>query len=362
MTSGMRTWVLVLILLAYGTAVAHPTQMAHVTLTDAGTTVDSVIRINAFDLAEAIGMPALADARGHAVPRVVRDARDTVAEYVLRELAVGHARRQPCPGTPGRLTARAQFIEVEVRWTCPEGAAGLWVESRLLHRIDPAARTLVLLLDEGRQALLDRTGPTLILREPPSPGDVVLRYVQAGIGHIFIGYDHIAFLVGVVLWGRRAWPLVTAVTAFTLGHSVTLALAVLDVVRIPAAFVEAAIAASIVYVAVENAFVRDLDRRWRVTALLGLIHGLGFASVLREFGLPADAVVPALAAFNVGVEIGQLAIVAAAMLALFGLDRVVGRPPAAARAPIVVAIGSIVIGTLGAYWFVLRIGGMGLAG
>jgi HupE / UreJ protein len=99
------------------------------------------------------------------------------------------------------------------------------------------------------------------------------------------------------------------VTAFTVAHSITLSLAALDIVRIPSAIIEPAIAASIIYVAAENFVSRDIDKRWRDTFGFGLIHGFAFASALQEFGLPRNALVPALALFNLGVEIGQIAIV-----------------------------------------------------
>src|SRR5947209_20061242 len=122
------------------------------------------------------------------------------------------------------------------------------------------------------------------------------RYVTAGIEHIFLGYDHIAFLIGIVLWARRIWPVIKIVTAFTLAHSITLSLAALGIVVIPSTIVEPAIAASIVYVSLENFFSRSVDKRWRDTFAFGLIHGFGFASALQEFGLPPGAVVPALVA------------------------------------------------------------------
>ena len=151
--------------------------------------------------------------------------------------------------------------------------------------------------------------------------EVVRLYLLTGIEHIFLGYDHVAFLVAIVLWARRVWPVFKIVTAFTVAHSITLSLAALNVVVLPSSFVEPAIAASIIFVAAENFFSRNVDGRWMVTFAFGLIHGFGFASALQEFGLPPTAVVPALAAFNIGVEIGQLAIVSVVVPVLVYLDR-----------------------------------------
>ena len=120
---------------------------------------------------------------------------------------------------------------------------------------------------------------------------------------------HILLAVGTsVLWASRVWPVVKIVTAFTASHSVTLSLAALNVVTLPSAWVEIAIALSIVYVAVENFFTRVTETRWRDTFLFGFIHGFGFASGLIEIGVPQRAVVPALASFNIGVEVGQIGV------------------------------------------------------
>jgi hypothetical protein len=164
----------------------------------------------------------------------------------------------------------------------------------------------------------------------------------------------------VVLWARRLWPVVKVVTAFTIAHSITLSLAALDIVRIPSSIIEPAIAASIVYVAAENFLSRDVDKRWRDTFGFGLIHGFGFASALQEFGLPRSALIPALASFNLGVEIGQIAIVSLVVPALLGMDRLLAysneRPalPTPTRsAPAVYAISAVIIG-FGSYWFLAR--------
>ena len=166
----------------------------------------------------------------------------------------------------------------------------------------------------------------------------------------------IAFLIAVVLWARRLVPVIKIVTAFTIAHSITLSLAALDIVVIPSTIVEPAIAASIVYVAMENFFTSNIDDRWRVTFAFGLIHGFGFAGALREIGLPTNAIAPALAAFNIGVEIGQVVIVSIVVPALIAVDRLmaVDRTKPARAATLVYAL-SAVIGAIGSYWFVTRV-------
>ncbi|GGX62477.1 hypothetical protein GCM10007385_34510 [Tateyamaria omphalii] len=144
-------------------------------------------------------------------------------------------------------------------------------------------------------------------------------YIPVGFDHILPkGLDHILFVLGLFFLSTRLGPLLWQVTAFTLAHTVTLALGALGLVNLPGSIVEPLIAASIVYVAVENIFARGLNR-WRPMIVFGfgLLHGLGFASVLGEFGLPEGQFIPALIGFNIGVELGQLTVIALAAFALW---------------------------------------------
>jgi hydrogenase/urease accessory protein HupE len=149
-------------------------------------------------------------------------------------------------------------------------------------------------------------------------------YLWLGVEHIFLGYDHIAFLLAL-FFVRRFVALLKIITAFTVAHTLTLALAALGVVSLPSRFVESAIAVSIIYVAAENLWRRnDVERgehRWRITFAFGLVHGFGFAAVLRELGLPSEGLIRSLLAFNLGVEIGQLAIAAACWPLLVWIGR-----------------------------------------
>ena len=152
----------------------------------------------------------------------------------------------------------------------------------------------------------------VLQRELPGLGE----YLRLGVAHILTGYDHLAFLIGLVLLGGSRRALLWAVSAFTLSHSLSLGLAVLDVVTPPAAWIEVAIALSIAYVGVENFVLRDGRLRWRITLAFGFIHGFGFAGALREIGVPGERAAAALLCFNVGVELGQLSILALAIPAL----------------------------------------------
>jgi hydrogenase/urease accessory protein HupE len=178
-------------------------------------------------------------------------------------------------------------------------------------------------------------------------------FIPSGIEHILIGPDHILFLVGLLLLGGSLRRLLVIVTAFTLGHSVTLSLAALNILTPPSWLVEPAIALSIVVIGVDNLMQRTgqgRDLRAWVAGGFGLVHGFGFASVLREFGLPQEALGWSLFSFNVGVELGQLAIVVvvASLLALI-------RRRSAAADKWIVITGSAVVIAAGAYWFVERV-------
>jgi hypothetical protein len=185
-----------------------------------------------------------------------------------------------------------------------------------------------------------------------SPQQAFMDYVPVGFTHILpLGADHILFVLGLFFLSARLGPLLWQVSAFTLAHTITLALGALGWVQIPAHIVEPLIAASIVYVAVENVFARRLHR-WRTVVIFGfgLLHGLGFASVLGEFGLPPGQFVAALLGFNVGVELGQLAVIAAA----FALVGVWFRNHPKYRGRVAIP-ASITIALIGAYWFVERV-------
>lgn len=147
-------------------------------------------------------------------------------------------------------------------------------------------------------------------------GATFFQYIPVGFDHIVPkGLDHILFVLGLFFLSTKMGPLLWQISAFTLAHTITLALAALGYVTIPGSIVEPLIALSIVYVAVENLFNDGLSR-WRPLIIFGfgLLHGLGFASVLAEFGLPEGSFIPALIGFNIGVEIGQLAVIAVAFL------------------------------------------------
>src|SRR6185437_15297112 len=177
------------------------------------------------------------------------------------------------------------------------------------------------------------------------------RFVAAGIHHILIGPDHLLFLVGLLLLGGSIRRLLVVITSFTLAHSITLSIAALNLFSPPSRLVEPLIALSIVYVGADNLLIRGgRDTRAWIAFAFGLVHGFGFASVLREMDLPARALGWSLFSFNVGVEIGQLLVVVLVASALAGLRH---RSELAGRR--IAFAGSIVVILAGAFWFVQRV-------
>jgi hydrogenase/urease accessory protein HupE len=174
----------------------------------------------------------------------------------------------------------------------------------------------------------------------------VAQYFKLGVKHIFLGYDHIAFLLAL-LFVKRFLDLVKVITAFTVAHTLTLALAVLQIVKIPPQLVEVGIALTIMYVAAENLWTRNPNARWLLTFGFGLVHGFGFATVLRELGLPSSGLARSLVSFNLGVELGQIVIVGALWPALWWINRQGWLP----RFRVGVCIAIFLVG---AAWFVER--------
>ncbi len=190
---------------------------------------------------------------------------------------------------------------------------------------------------------------------PQSSGRTALEFVKWGMHHIFIGFDHIAFLLALLLAATRLGEMVKIVSSFTVAHSITLLLAALDVVRVPPAITEAMIAASIVYVAAENYVLKEAKHRWALTFAFGLIHGLGFAGVLQERLEGLDGIVLPVVSFNIGVELGQIAILLVAFPSLAFLARAKEVPEAGRRRLLLRRVGSAPLGLLGLGWLLFRL-------
>jgi len=295
-------------------ALAHQTKLSSSRLTMTGGNIAAQIELNAIDLNVATGA-TLTDEDGKVDANRLAGQLETIRPYVDRHVGLTGDGEAVCEAQWGPGLPKNDHVVLSRTWLCPANAA-LTYRVTLFHEIDPVSRHMVSVDgDNTFIGLLSVQNPQMVLtRAVPSKWQVFARYLVSGIEHIAIGYDHIAFLLAVIVLGRRFWPLFKVVTAFTIAHSITLTLAVFNIVTLPSRFVETLIAATIVYVALENFFVRDIRHRWWLTFAFGLIHGFGFASVLRDYGLPEYALGLALASFNIGVEIGQLVIVLIAVV------------------------------------------------
>ncbi|HEY5948336.1 MAG TPA: HupE/UreJ family protein [Kofleriaceae bacterium] len=238
---------------------------------------------------------------------------------------------------------------------CDGGIAG---ELGVAGMHGASMKTLVILVRDGERAewILDADTPRVLIGAAPPAG--VLAWIRVGITHILAGYDHLAFVIGLLLvlevsLSRR---LVLTITAFTLAHSLSLALAVLGVISVRAAPVEACIALSVLLVAREATHREPTVIRrwpWLAAAGFGLVHGLGFASALRELGLPRASLARSLVSFNVGVELGQLAVVAIVLAVVALARRLVGERRVIGRH--VHRAACYLLGALAAWWLLQRV-------
>ncbi|WP_457795768.1 HupE/UreJ family protein [Methylocystis sp. S23] len=283
---------------------------------------------------------------------------EEIGKFVARRVAMRDETGRACMAKvekAGEDPTNQDSALIVMRFDC-SGAAGkvFYDATRLLAAQGSKGKHLVTLLGENAgETMLYPQNPPLDLAQPmETTAQLMGKFFEAGVEHIVTGYDHLCFLFALILWATRVWPVVKIVTAFTISHSITLSLAALNIFTLPSTLTEALIAASIVFVAVENYFSRNVDNRWRNTFLFGFIHGFGFASALTEMGVPQGGVVPALAAFNIGVEAGQIAIVFAVMPILFAIDRAAG----GARSEKLVYVLSGLIALAGSFWFLQRIG------
>ncbi len=349
-------------------ALAHKPSDSHLAVAVRDAIVDVQWDIALRDLDFAIGVDA--DQDGAITWDELRARHADIAAYALARLAVS-ADGDACP-----LDVLEHLVDehtdggyavLRLRGTCAAPPAALKLGYQLffdldgqhkgLARIDHAGntRTAIFAADHREQ---------VVQLSAPSAWTEFRDYVRHGVWHIWIGFDHILFLLSLLLpavlvRNPQAWvaassfrasgiDVLRVVTAFTVAHSITLTLAAVDAVSLPARLVEAAIAASVVFAALNNVWPVVAVRRWAMAFAFGLIHGFGFASVLADLGLHEASRVSALLAFNLGVEFGQLAIVAVFLpLAWWLRGRWLYRR-------LVLVAGSVAVVALGAVWFVER--------
>lgn len=248
-----------------------------------------------------------------------------------------------------------QGVRVAVTYPRTPGSR-LTITSNVPRLLARGHRELVSIADEAGSSLAERmidaasSDVSVDLDGGASVDRSALWFARLGVEHILGGYDHLLFLAALLLVVRERREVVTVVTAFTVAHSLTLAAAAFGWIDIPARIVEPLIAASIVYVGIENLCRREPGARWPLTFAFGLIHGLGFAGALRELGIGAGglSIAVPLGAFNLGVEAGQLLV---AMLLLPIIGRVGAHPATRAR---LVPVCSCLVILAGGYWLIER--------
>ncbi len=211
----------------------------------------------------------------------------------------------------------------------------------------------------GVQKPFSRFGPFELELTPsrlnPTFWSTAGEFLVWGMYHIFIGYDHIAFLLALLLVARKLREMLKVVTSFTVAHSLTLLLSALDVIRLPTQVTESLIAASIVYVAAENYFIKAGRYRWVLTFGFGLVHGLGFASVLRERLQDMQSIIVPVVSFNLGVELGQITILLVALPVLVWIRKAPDEAAVERRQRMLVRVGSMPILLLGLFWLIDRV-------
>jgi hydrogenase/urease accessory protein HupE len=292
-------------------------------------------------------------------------AREAVGRYLADALdvEVGGQRlaAELGPLTPGGGAVPGARVSQSLTFLSPAPIEALRLSVRLFADVTPSHQVLVRLHGAGGERRLVRRGPFALALDArhlaPSAATVVRDFLGWGVHHIFVGYDHIAFLLALLLAATRLRELLLVVTSFTVAHSVTLLLSGLGLLRIPPRLSEVLIAASIVYVAVENLrrAGKPFSGRWIVTFLFGLVHGLGFATELQErLAESGGGLLLPILSFNLGVELGQVAIIALVYPVLVWMRRAPTAPERRLRQNRILRMGSVPILLLGLFWLLDR--------
>jgi len=352
-----RAALIALALLAAKPAWAHDPGLSIATATRSGGTLSIQLVMARSDVELLVGREA--NAAGATIKTKFPAALPELPAVAQRAFRVAAAGQTLTPARPIIKLDQRNGVQFEIPF---EGSATgtLTLEALLLDKLPRGHRQFLCLRDQGNQPLgeqmLDAAHPTFTVRLPDRPArseqpHAFRFFVALGVEHIATGYDHLLFLLGLLLVGGSLRAALQIITSFTAAHSITLALATLNLINIPPRIIEPMIAASIVFVGVQNLLDRGVEKRWLLTFGFGLIHGCGFASALRDLGLGAHGtslVVPLLS-FNLGVELGQLAL---ALLALPCIWKCRTSPAFVNR---FVPVGSGLLVLAGGYWLIERI-------
>jgi hydrogenase/urease accessory protein HupE len=356
----MRRCVLVVAVVLYAAAAgAHPAPFSYLDLRLNTNGASGTLVVHDLDAAHDLG---ITQAESLLDPAVARNYRDALVALLTPRIAIAFD-GVAVPIAWGAIDVVPERQSVRLSFTIAGPPPGHTAIRAYMFPHDPIHQTFINLYEHDElklQAIVDASRQRVEYYSGSTQGRlaVVRTFVLSGIEHIMIGPDHILFLIGLLLLGGTIARLALIVTAFTIGHSITLSLAALDLVSPPAHFIEPLIALTIVVVGADNLLVlrapkapqAPSDIRAWLAAGFGLIHGFGFAYVLKEFGLPQAALGWSLFAFNLGVEVGQLLIVFVVAAALMFVR---SRSDYAARMAAIA--GSIAVIGAGLYWFIERV-------
>lgn len=305
----------------------------------------SYARIESDSLTLTIARPEL---EGRIPLKDLQESRLLIADLTIHNVKVDIG--GPCTLDEPVITPVAgDGIQIQSAMSCPGGGSSHGTyDATFLADMEQGHRHYVEAFGQS-VAVLDAGHRHAEFTGAADKTDVAVRFGKLGVEHIWTGYDHLLFLLGLLIAAPGLRAMLFIITGFTVAHSITLTLAALEIVHLSPAIVEPAIAASIAFVGIENFWRPPPRRRVMVTFALGLIHGFGFAGLLIELGLPRDALALALVSFNGGVEVGQATVVAIAMPALLYLRRF------AWWERVVVPVVSAGVALAGAAWFVARV-------
>jgi hydrogenase/urease accessory protein HupE len=346
----------ILILALPGIARAHEVGLSRGAYTIVGKVVSAELTFSRRELAGAV--PELdPDRDGVLSGAEVEKAKGALDRAILSRVKVS-AGDAPCSGELEAVTLiEEDGISLRGAFRCPSTATRARVELAIFEELPHGHRHIA--RTASGENVLFKGNPSIEIAasgeapaEAPKPS--ALGFLVLGVEHILFGFDHLVFLLGLVLVGGKLRSLLLVVTAFTVAHSITLGAAVLGLWAPSPAIVEPLIALSIVYVGVENFFVKDAEKRWRVTLPFGLVHGFGFAGALGEIALPRAEIPVALLAFNVGVELGQVAVLALVLPLILA-----ARKRAWFERTGIKAISAAIVAA-GLFWFVTRVFGIEL--
>lgn len=355
---------------------AHKPSDSYLQLTVADDRVQGRWDVALRDLHELVGLDP--DGDGQVTWGEVRDSRSAIVASVLPQLTLSSA-GEDCPLTAGTLRiaehSDGPYAALAFDGRCPAPVEQLGVHYALLFDIDPSHRGLLRLELGGRtySTVLQPSARQFAVRlEQPALGPLFWTYLQQGAWHIWSGFDHLLFLLCLLLpavlqrrregWiaatdARRATlDLIAVITAFTVAHALSLSAAALDWLQLPTRWVESAVAATIIFAALNNLFPLVQQRLWMVAFFFGLIHGAGYAGVLAGLGFEPATLALTLLAFNLGVEGGQILLAACCLPFAWWARHL------ALYRHMVVVPGSVLAILLGSWWLAQRLFNIRLEG